>query len=370
MQRSRLIALVAGLAAVLAVGPTLATVVLAADPSVVVQPGDTLTHISKRQHVPIDTLVELNGLADPNRIYVGQRLRVGVEPAAQPAAPPAAATARVHAVTPGQNLTTIARAYGVTIAAVAKANAITNPSRIYAGQRLVIPGADRTGAAPAPAGVVTASPPPAPTPAPPSRVHTVTRGQTLTSIARAYGVNIATIVRANGLTDPSRIFAGQRLSIPSKAAPTAASAPAPSMPASMAALVAKRDAVRRLIVEEANRYKVPPAFALAVAWQESGWQQNVASHAGAVGVMQLMPATAVWVGDAMLDARVNIDDTRQNIRAGVRLLAHYLAHYKGDRDRVLAAYYQGQWATDHHGIYAVSRPYIASIRVLTRLFGG
>jgi soluble lytic murein transglycosylase-like protein len=125
-----------------------------------------------------------------------------------------------------------------------------------------------------------------------------------------------------------------------------------------------------VIVEEANRYKVPATFALAVAWQESGWQQGVVSHAGAVGVMQLMPATADWVGEAMLGSRVQINDTRHNVRAGVRLLAHYLAHYDGDRDRVLAAYYQGQWATDHHGIYPVSRPYIASIKVLQRIFGG
>ena len=142
------------------------------------------------------------------------------------------------------------------------------------------------------------------------------------------------------------------------------------MPASMATLVAERDAVRRVIVEEANRYDVPRALALAVAWQESGWQQGVVSHAGAVGVMQLMPATADWVGDAMLGSRVEIDDTRHNVRAGVRLLAHYLGHYDGDRARVLAAYYQGQWAIDHHGIYPVSRPYIASINVLVRIFGG
>jgi LysM repeat protein len=354
--------------AALAAGPILATAVLAADPSVVVQSGDTLTHIAKRQNVSIDALVDLNDLADPNRIYVGQRLRIGAAPAAGPSPTPAAApkaAATVHVVQPGQNLTGIARSHAVTIAAIAKANAISNPSVIYAGQRLVIPGASPTASKPAPAA-------PAPTPKPAkATIHTVALGQTLTSISRAHGVSIAAIVEANRLADPSRIYAGQRLTIPSKAkAPTSASANAPRMPASMAALVGQRDAVRRLIVEEANRYKVPAAFALAVAWQESGWQQGVVSHAGAVGVMQLMPATAVWVGDAMLGARVDIDDTRQNVRAGVRLLAHYLAHYRGDRDRVLAAYYQGQWATDHHGIYAVSRPYIASIKVLTRLFGG
>lgn len=293
MHRPRLIAPIASLAATLVVGPLLAAVALAADPTVVVKSGDTLTGLSKRHGVGIGTIVDLNDLADPNRIYVGQLLRLA--PSNQPAAPAAKpSNARVHVVAAGENLTTIARHYGVTVAAIVGANAIGNPSRIFAGQRLTIPG------------------------------------------------NAA-------------------------AAPTGSSS---AMPASMATLVARRDSVRRAIVEEAARYGVPAAFALAVAWQESGWQQSVVSHAGAVGIMQLMPATAVWVGESMLGTPVQINDTRHNVRAGVRLLAHYLDRYDGDRDRVLAAYYQGQSATDRHGIYPVSRPYIASIKVLERIFGG
>ncbi|MGH2417941.1 MAG: lytic transglycosylase [Candidatus Limnocylindria bacterium] len=292
MQRPGLIAPLTGLAATLVGGPILASVALAADPTVIVQAGDTLTSISKRHDVDIPALVDMNDLADPNRIFPGQRLRIAAEAAAPaPAAAPAAP--RVHTVSSGQNLTTIARRYGVTIAAIVKANAISDASRIYAGQRISIPG------------------------------------------------------------------------------PTAATTPTATadMPASMATLVAKRDAVRRMIVEEAGRYEVPAAFALAVAWQESGWQQGVVSSAGAVGVMQLMPDTADWVGEAMLGTGVQINDTRWNVRAGVTLLAHYLDRYDGDRDRVLAAYYQGQRATDQHGIYAVTRPYIASIKVLERIFG-
>jgi soluble lytic murein transglycosylase-like protein len=199
-------------------------------------------------------------------------------------------------------------------------------------------------------------------------VHTVRAGEHLTGIARHYGVTIAAVASANRLTDPSRIYAGQRLTIPGSSAPAAAASKA--LPASMAALVAERDAVRRVIVEEAGRYGVPPALALAVAWQESGWQQGVVSHANAVGVMQLLPATGEWVGSAMLGTTVDIGDLRQNVRAGVRLLAHYLDRYDGSRDLVLAAYYQGQSAVDRHGVYPVSRPYIASIRVLESLFGG
>ena len=287
----------AALATVLVVGPVLATVVLAADPTVTVQRGDTLTGIAKRHGLDLAGLVALNQLPDPNRIYPGQELRIGIDPATAPAA---------------------------AVLAVAPAEA---------------------------------------------GVHVVARGENLTRIAGQYGVTVAAIVQANGIANPSRIIGGQRLVIPAVTAAPAA-VPAGAMPQSMAALVAQRDAVRQVIVEEANQYGVPVPLALAVAWQESGWRQGVVSSAGAVGVMQLMPATAEWVGDAMLGHRVDINDTRLNVRGGVRLLAHYLARYAGDLDLVLAAYYQGQSAVDRHGVYPVSWPYIASIKALRPLFGG
>jgi soluble lytic murein transglycosylase-like protein len=278
--------------------PILATVAIGAD-EIVVRSGDTLIAIARRHDLSVERLVDLNGLADPNRIFVGQRLRLEPIEAAAPAAPAAPVTARTH---------------------------------------------------------------------------TVRVGEHLTGIARAYGTTIAEIVAANGLADPSRIFAGQRLSIPGAPVQQTAAKPAASdaaaMPASMAALVVERDAVRKVIVAEAERFGVPTAFALAVAWQESGWQQRVVSWAGAVGVMQLLPTTGEWVGEAMLGTPVELRDTQQNVRAGIRLLAHYLDRYDGNRDLVLAAYYQGQTAADRHGVFAVSRPYIASIKALEALFGG
>jgi N-acetylmuramoyl-L-alanine amidase len=324
----------------------------------------------------VDRLLELNALADPNRILAGQRLRVAASPpspaprSAAPAAPRVRA-ARTHTVGAGEHLTGIARRYDVTIAAIVSANGLVDASRIYAGQRLTIPGAVPA-AATAPASAP--APPAAPT-VPAARTHTVGAGEHLTGIARRYDVTIAAIVSANGLVDAGRIYAGQRLTIPG-AVPAAATArgarggPTAAMPASMAALVGKREVVGELIVAEANRYGVPPALALAVAWQESGWQQGVVSGAGAVGVMQLMPDTADWIAEAMLGTAVDPADLRQNVRAGVRLLAHYLDRYEGNRGLVLAAYYQGQTAADRHGIFPVSRPYIASITVLERLFAG
>jgi hypothetical protein len=85
--------------------------------------------------------------------------------------------------------------------------------------------------------------------------------------------------------------------------------------------------------------------------------------------MQLMPATAEWVGEAMLGTPVDMYDPRQNVRAGVQLLAYYLNRYGGSHELALAAYYQGERALDLHGIFPVSRPYIASILALETLFG-
>lgn len=299
MRRRRLTLWISAAVMTIAAVPAPAGVAEAAEPTVVVAPGDTLIGISRRHGVSVQELVAINRIADPSRIYAGQRLilarETGATPKPKPAAPAATAN-RSHLVVSGENLTFIARRYRVTVAAIASANRLADPSRIYAGQRLVIPG-------------------------------------------------------------------------PAPAAP-APSAPRATIPASMSEAMAARDQMRRIIVEEARRFEVPPSLALAVAWQESGWRQDVVSHAGAIGVMQLLPATAEWVGDGMLGAAVDPHDARDNIHAGVRLLRHYLDRYDGNIDLTLAAYYQGQTAADRHGVYRVTRPYIASIRAHIRLFGG
>ncbi|HET7686026.1 MAG TPA: LysM peptidoglycan-binding domain-containing protein [Candidatus Limnocylindria bacterium] len=363
--RTRSISLLAGGALSTLLALTTVTSSALATDEVIVASGDTLSQIALEHGLTVAQLAAMNGLSDPNRIYVGQRLSLEPAPAPAAAAPPAApaAVALTHRVAPGENLTTIARRYGTTIAAIVAANAISNPSFIRAGTLLTVGTAPAAGPASAPA---------APTAV--AREHVVASGETLTAIARRYGTTIAAIVAANAISNPSFIRAGTRLAIPG-ASPAARPAPATAttgagMPTSMATLVARRAEIGTIIAQEAQRHGVPIAFAQAVAWQESGWQQGVTSRVGAMGVMQLMPDTVTWVGEAMLGAPVNPHDARQNISAGVRLLRHYLDRYDGDKALVLAAYYQGQRAVDTYGIYAVSRPYIASILVLERIFAG
>ena len=267
---------------------------------------------------------------------------------------PAAATDRVVVVQPGDTLSEIAVHYGVSIGQLRALNGISDPNRIYAGQRLRLTGQ---------AAATTTTPGTKPQPV----VHVVASGENLTGIAKHYGSTIAAIATANGIANPSFVRTGQRLTIPG-AGSAATAASAGRMSASMSSLVAGRGAIGNIIRAEAKARGVPVAFALAVAWQESGWRAGVVSRAGAVGVMQLTPPTADWVASTMLGHGIDLYDARSNVRAGVTLLRHYLDRYHGDRSLVLAAYYQGQTAADRHGVYRMTRPYIASITALEKFF--
>jgi soluble lytic murein transglycosylase-like protein len=96
-----------------------------------------------------------------------------------------------------------------------------------------------------------------------------------------------------------------------------------------------------MIDEAAGRHGLPSAFVRSVAKAESGLRPDAVSHAGAIGVMQLMPATA---------ASLNADpkDPEQNIEAGTRYLRDLLVKYDGDAARALAAYNAGPGAVDHY----------------------
>lgn len=102
---------------------------------------------------------------------------------------------------------------------------------------------------------------------------------------------------------------------------------------------------------------VSPALVEAVAWQESRFRPGLISRAGAIGEMQLMPATARALG-------VNPYDTAQNYQGGSRYLAQLMRRYRGDLVLSLAAYNAGPGAVDRwHGVppYRETRAYVGAI---------
>jgi LysM repeat protein len=207
-----------------------------------VQPGENLFRIALRYGFTADYLAAVNGIADPARIFVGQVLTIpdasappapaAAEPQPAPAEPvtPAqpvpAANVVYHTVQRGEHLSAIAQRYGLRWTDLAAANGLANPSRIYAGQQLIIPGATAAPAAsPAPA-------PAQPAPAAGQRTHVVQRGEHLSAIARAYGVTWPALAAVNNISNPNHIYAGQTLVIPDAASAAAyATTYAPAAPA-------------------------------------------------------------------------------------------------------------------------------------------
>ena len=91
----------------------------------------------------------------------------------------------------------------------------------------------------------------------------------------------------------------------------------------------------RLIKQAADKYRLPPALVKAVTATESGFNPQAHSHAGACGLMQLMPATAAEMEVA------DIYDPEQNINGGARYLRYLINAFDGDVKLAVAAYNAG-----------------------------
>jgi LysM repeat protein len=97
-----------------------------------VQPGDTLAAIAKRWGTSVPAIAELNGISNPNLLRVGQQLQIpgGAAVPRQPS---------LYTVQPGDTLTAIAAAFDTTVDAIVSLNGIARPNLIPVGTRLRVP---------------------------------------------------------------------------------------------------------------------------------------------------------------------------------------------------------------------------------------
>lgn len=165
----------------------------------VVQRGETLSRIAQRYGLSTGQLSSVNNLSNPSNIWVGQRL---VIPTDAHDGLGLVTIQAFHQIRPGETLRSIANRYGTTTESLQQLNNIANPNVIYVGQQIRIHAdsqeviADQTSSVDQP-----------------SLTHVVQRGETLFGIATTYGVSMAEIQQVNHITNPSRIYIGQQLTI-------------------------------------------------------------------------------------------------------------------------------------------------------------
>ncbi|MCU1589185.1 MAG: Peptidoglycan-binding LysM [Frankiales bacterium] len=292
----RTLAILLTLAAVLTAGAT---------SNIRVKAGDTLWDLAQRHHTTVAVLRDLNDLPGNGMIYVGELLRV---PGAAPSRPSSRVVEKGYTVRAGDNLTSIAKRYGVSVLTISLRNRLPRSGVVLIGRRLAIP----------------------------------------VKVSSAVPRNSATYNA--GLRIPARVqrsAAQHRAYLGSHRQPSKAS-------------------VRRLVYKTAKRIGVDPSLVLAVAYHESGFQQRVVSPVDAIGVMQVLPSTGRALS-AAYGRRLNLLKTEDNVLAGAMLLKQ-LVRATGRADLALAGYYQGLGSVRAHGMLPQTHAYIRNVTVLRARF--
>jgi LysM repeat protein len=264
---------------------------------------------------------------------------------------------RVHS---GDTLSAIAARYHTTVERLVRLNDLPgNGDLIYAGQTLRVPlTGHRHHAAHHHSGHTVI------------RWHKVVEGDTVDGLAARFHVTRRAIAHRNHLPKSLVIVLGQRLAIPQHVA-----SPAPRVSASIARerrylahhAEPSREQIPRMIRAIAARWHLDPTLALAISWQESGFNMREVSPVGAIGTMQVMSYTGAYLSEAVVHRKLDLFDASDNITAGVALLS-VLTHEAKNVRQAVAGYYQGLQSVRDHGMYASTKQYVANVMALRGRF--
>jgi len=182
--------------------------------------------------------------------------------------------------------------------------------------------------------------------------YVVKPGDSLTAIAHRHGTTLSKLAQINKLNPEHALLIGTKLRLPMsvRSAPTAVSA-------------TNASSVRSSLERWAAHYGINPSLARALAWMESGYNNDVVSSVGAQGVMQLLPSTWDYVETVLIKSKVS-HDADGNVHVGLAYLNHLLNAFNGDEQLALAAWYQGERAVKAHGPYKVSKSFVADVLAL------
>jgi soluble lytic murein transglycosylase-like protein len=215
--------------------------------------------------------------------------------------------------------------------------------------------------------------------------YVVQPGDTLSAIAARAQITVAQLAAFNGLDPNGLLLSGSTLLIPAAGASPEQGAGAPSPSAGQGASAPAGAPApgtvgppyptpvvmsAREVGAVASGEGVSAPLAQAIGWQESGFNNDLVSPAGAVGVMQIEPATWQYVNSiltpgAPLDPYSAVD----NVRAGAMYLRELIAQ-TGSVQLGVAAYYQGLSSLQRYGILPSTRQYLRDVLGLQASFGG
>lgn len=198
--------------------------------------------------------------------------------------------------------------------------------------------------------------------------HTVVPGENLTVIAERYCTTIGDLVARNAVGDPHLIHVGTRLAVVDRCRTTSTTTPVePAAEWGSGATGAGADPAWMEIVSHlhlaptleaaAGEFDVPTDLLMALMYTESRWRSDRVSAAGAVGIGQLLPATAAWLRELMDEPDLDEAEPADNARMSARLLRFLLDRTATSsgviRTRVaLAAYFQGVGDVLRNGVDA------------------
>ena len=366
----------------------------------VVAPGETLTSIAAADGLTVAELAIANGLSPTAQLIAGSSLQIPPQQSGVTAPAPAAsstesagatgdgdndaddvgssgttaaapASSGGYVVQPGDTLSGIAARAGVSPASLASANGLNLNGLLISGTVLHLSGGGGTAtvSSTVPVSLTTTS-----------SAYVVQPGDTLTAIAARAGVSPASLAAANGLELNGVLVSGTVLHLSGSSASAVSSASAAaSQPVGAVAEGSPTDppypTPERVTAPQvgsiASANGVPASLAAAIAWQESGFNNDLVSSADARGVMQILPGTWQWIQQS-LDTGPPLApaSAADNVRGGVLMLHSLLNATGGDPAMAAAGYFQGLPSVQQHGMYADTQKYVQNVLALQRQFGG
>jgi LysM repeat protein len=302
-----------------------------------------------------------------------------------------------HTVTAGETLTSVAAADGLTVAQVAAANGLSPTAQLITGTTIAIP-PQSGGPAPAAAAPTAAGQAPVigdgdadgddvgasaggstAAPASSGGSYVVQWGDSLSAIAARAGVSMQALAAANGLDPNGVLLAGSVLRLSGGGGQVSPGQAAASQPIGAAALgtaggppyPTPETVSSSQVGAIASANGVSPSLASAIGWQESGFNNDLVSNTGAVGVMQIEPGTWDWIQRSLTaGTALNPSSAADNVRGGVLMLRSLLDATGGDPTMAAAGYYQGLASVQANGMYTDTQQYVNDVMALRQQFGG